>query len=191
MSRYDELLKMIEVAGVAINLGALGQGFEMEQSPSELARFLSACEACGVQSMLELGTGEFGGLARFCYTKLHWSVTSIDHRVPVYESGRFILGETSDADVYRQVKDLRFDLVFIDADHHDYSVKRDYEMYAPLATKIVALHDVAPGREGTQGVAAFWNEILQTTGAGGIDTLIDPNNPIGIGYYKLVQAEQS
>ena len=185
MSSYEEHLDLIEGCGVAPGLGAVGQNWQIEQNPRELAQFLVACEQLGVHSILEIGTGEFGGLARLLYTYLHWSVTSIDHRTPLHESGRFILGESGDADVYTQVKDQRFDLVFIDAEHTDYAVKRDYEWYAPLATKLVALHDIAEGREGTQGVVWFWNELRKRHRFHSGGEIIDPNHPIGIGYYEV------
>ena len=191
MSRYDELLALINTCGVAPQLGDIGQGFLIEQNPVELAQFLVACEERGVKSMLEIGTGEGGGFALLCYKYLGWSVTSIDHRAPLHESGHFILGETNDDAVYAQVKDQRFDLVLIDADHHYESVVHDYDWYAPLATKMVAVHDVAPGREGTQGPAQFWRQICETTGAGGIGTIIDPAHPIGIGWYGIVQMERT
>lgn len=194
-TRYQQLLNMIEACGVAPGLGSVGRGWQMEQNPRELAKFLVECEEIGVTSILELGTGEFGGMARFLTEYLLWEVTSIDHRIPLHESGRFILGETGDADVYAQVKDERFDLVLIDADHHDYSVRRDHEWYAPLATKLVALHDIAPNREGTQGVAVFWwnlsrsKDIPELAATGdlkpGYEDIIDPQHPIGIGYYEV------
>ncbi len=188
--RYEQLLAAIEQSGVAPGLGKSGQHFGIEQNPVELARFLDICLDVGVQSMLEIGVGASGGLARFAYKRLYWAVTGIDHRVPTHVSGRFILGDSGDEDVYRQVRNERFDLVFIDGDHSDYAVKRDYDLYAPLAKKIVALHDVAPEREGTEGVAQFWREILDTTGLGGIGTIIDPINPIGIGWYGIIQPEK-
>jgi hypothetical protein len=50
----------------------------MEQRPVERARFLCVCFEHGVRSMLELGTGEHCGVARFCADILPWDVTSID-----------------------------------------------------------------------------------------------------------------
>ena len=46
----------------------------MEQMPTELALFLDACLDKGVQSTLELSTGEYGGVARFCTKMLQWDV---------------------------------------------------------------------------------------------------------------------
>ncbi len=53
------------------------------------------------------------------------------------------------------------DLLFIDGDHSDASVRRDYELYAPLVRPggIVALHDIVGGRNEVGGVPAFWQEI--------------------------------
>ncbi len=193
--RYTELLKLIEYVGVAPGLGSAGLGWSLEQSPTELAQFLDDCIGSGVKSMLELGVGEHGGVSRLVYQYLGWSVTSIDHRAPTVEVGRFILGETGDPDVLAQVKNERFDLVLIDADHHYDSVARDHRWYAPLATKVVALHDIAWGRPGCEGTTRFWWELsrsanipdLAATGdlEPGFEDVIDPNHPIGIGYYEV------
>lgn len=202
MSRYDELLRLINTAGVAPGIGPWGQGYHMEQMPTELALFLDACFEKNVQSMLELGTGEYGGVARFCTEVLHWDVTIIDVREPVHRSGRFLLGNTTDEQVFQQVKDQRFDLVLIDADHSYTGVANDHARYAPLASKIVALHDIAPGREDCRGVTMFWNELAYTPIAGGFaeicrdhperralkdgyHELIDLGHPIGIGWYSV------
>lgn len=196
MIPYGELCRLIDEAGVAPGLGPAGQGYHMEQRPAELARFLCACFELGVQSMLELGTGEYGGLTRFCTGTLRWDVTVIDICAPRYRSGRLILGKTSDDQVYKQVEGRRFDLVLIDADHSYGGVAHDHRLYAPLATKIVAFHDIAPGREECRGVATFWNEIAYSSGSGreapargglkgGHHEIIDPDHPVGIGWYSV------
>lgn len=178
--RYEQLLRLINAVGVAPGIGSIGQGWALEQSPVELAHFLEACEQFGVKSMLELGVGENGGISRLAYRYLGWSVTSIDHRRPTVEVGRFILGETGDPDVFAQVKNERFDLVFIDACHAYDDVKRDTDWYAPLADKIIAWHDVAEGREGTQGSVMVWDTTPEPK-----VSIIDPNHPIGIGYCEV------
>jgi len=55
------------------------------------------------------------------------------------------------------------DLLFIDGDHNYGSVKRDYEMYSPLVSHIVALHDIR-----FPGPADLWKEIIK-----GGDTYIE------------------
>lgn len=107
--QHDELLHLTDAAEVAPGLGPFGQGYRMEQKPVEWARFLGVCIEHCVCSMLELGTGEYGGTARFCTDIARWDVTRIDVREPLHRSGRFILGETGD----EGVKDRRFDLVLI------------------------------------------------------------------------------
>lgn len=53
------------------------------------------------------------------------------------------------------------DVLFIDGDHSDASVRRDFELYAPLVRPggIVAFHDIVGGREEVGGVPAFWQEV--------------------------------
>src|SRR5574342_1398100 len=90
-----------------------------------------------------------------------WEVTSIDQNAPQTPAphARFILGTTHDA--YPQVAGQKFDLVLIDADHAYDAVTYDYSLYAPLAAKVVALHDIE-GLRDCEGVAAFWRELAYT-----------------------------
>jgi len=37
-------------------------------------------------------------------------------------------------------------ILFIDASHHYHNVRKDYELYHPLCSDIVAFHDIELGR---------------------------------------------
>jgi len=61
-----------------------------------------------------------------------------------------ILGDTHDSRTFAMLKE-RLDgrpinILFIDAGHTYEDVKRDFEMYTPLCTDIVAFHDIETGR---------------------------------------------
>jgi hypothetical protein len=65
-----------------------------------------------------------------------------------------IKGDSSDPETLKMLGSLLdargIDVLFIDGDHSYEAVKRDYEIYAPLARHIVAFHDIrsiaGPGR---------------------------------------------
>lgn len=53
-------------------------------------------------------------------------------------------------------------ILFIDASHRYESVRRDFELYSPLCSDIIALHDTERGRyqhRGTREVWKFWDEL--------------------------------
>ena len=56
-------------------------------------------------------------------------------------------------------------ILYIDASHTYESVKKDFEMYSPLCTDIIALHDINLGRgktKETRQVWRFWDELKIT-----------------------------
>ena len=82
-----------------------------------------------------------------------------------------ILGDSHDPATVEKLKGRlagrSIDLLFIDGDHSYDGVRRDYEIYRPLAGHLVALHDIS----GVPVVPAeivqvmrLWNELLAVNG---------------------------
>jgi hypothetical protein len=55
------------------------------------------------------------------------------------------------------------DLLFIDGDHAYDSVRRDYELYAPLAKYLIALHDISLVRwhDDPSDVIYYWQKLVE------------------------------
>jgi cephalosporin hydroxylase len=68
-------------------------------------------------------------------------------------------------EVRRRLPDGNVDFLFIDGDHSYEGVRRDFELYSPLAAAggLVAFHDIVPGGPGKHGdpgeVPVFWSEV--------------------------------
>ena len=91
----------------------------------------------------------------------------------------------------RRLPGGKFDFLFIDGDHSYEGVRRDFELYSPLAEvgALVAFHDIVPSIPGGHGdpgdVPAFWGEIknAQTVEAEFVE---DPGwGSCGIGVIRL------
>ncbi len=186
MKTYDELKALIELRGVHPELGPVGEGFNIEQSPHELATFLVRMQDLNVHTCLEIGTGYKGGLSRFLAQEMGWTVSTID--VQDYELNypdvRYWLllpdgtlaRHLGQKGYFRQSiaafqRSGEFDLVFIDGAHDYASVKRDYETYGKLATKVIAFHDIE-GLRDCEGAKRFWEELA-----------VDPNSEM-FGHMK-------
>jgi len=62
----------------------------------------------------------------------------------------------------RRLNGRPINVLFIDASHRYKKVKRDFELYSPLCSDIVALHDIERGRyqkTKTREVWKFWDEL--------------------------------
>lgn len=177
-------------------------GMDMQQAPGEAGAFLAAMVEAGVKTVLEVGTGESGGFARFMIS-LGWRVVSIDLNRPTFhppvspeevraldERWLFIQANTRDVDVSELeaegdvIPTGGFDLVFIDAGHEYEDAQHDWEKFAPLG-KIVAMHDIAPD-SWFKGSVQFWrdtayeNGVLQTGG----HEAVQPQSRAGIGWVE-------
>jgi predicted O-methyltransferase YrrM len=68
-------------------------------------------------------------------------------------------------DVRRRLPGGEVDFLLIDGDHSYEGVRRDFELYSPLAADggLVAFHDIVQSRQGGHGdpggVPVFWNEV--------------------------------
>lgn len=80
-----------------------------------------------------------------------------------------ILGDSKNLETLDELRDeldgRDVDLLFIDGDHSYKGVKRDYELYAPMARHLVVLHDIIARRQVPNDaieVYRFWEELLAT-----------------------------
>lgn len=174
----------IRQRGCEPSVGPVAAGWDIQQNPDEFGQFAAFCIEQGVETVLELGTGRTGGLARFMAEVLGWRVTSVDINRPLPESPlvEFIQGTT--LAVYPYLAGRTFDLVFIDADHAYPAVKADWSAYQHVG-RIIAFHDVAPGRKCCPGTIRFWQEFAYENGRlkSGYYEAIWPGQSAGIGWY--------
>lgn len=79
-----------------------------------------------------------------------------------------ILGDTHDSETLKELKmklkGRKINILFIDASHTYVSVKKDYEIYAPLCDGIIAIDDInlsryAKRKRKRHGVWLFWDEL--------------------------------
>lgn len=188
---YDQLKAEIERYGVHPTFGGSGElDAGIEQNPGELATFLVAMQAIGVQSVLEIGTGYKGGLSRFLVAELGWHVTTVDTQVygHKFEGVHYVYVDPKWEGVEYPAFQNKFDLVLIDAKPTYEAVKDNWEYYSPYASKAIALHDIA-GLRDCEGVAAFWYDMAyQGDGeihAGFYEAIADSDQRGGIGWQVL------
>lgn len=163
--------------------GSPGQGWGMQQNPFEFAQFVTFCQRHNVKTFLELGTAK-GGLARFCAEYLGWLVTAVDLNVPEFhpiEGVEFIRANVATAAYLPELKGRTFDAVLLDADKSHHGLIRDHATYAPMC-RIVAIHDIAPGRPCCTEAANWWNDFCKTADVWQHQAIAN-HNPIGIGWY--------
>ena len=72
----------------------------------------------------------------------------------------------------------KYSFVFIDADHRYEGVKKDIELYAPLATKALGFHDIRP-REANDSVGVY--KAIVDSGITLDKEIVDNDNTMGIG----------
>ncbi len=150
------------------------------QVRSEIEQLLSLVRAESPRRVLEIGTANAGTLYLLAWaTAPDASLLSLDIRTYDPDHRRLIesfaggkrrvllmqadshLDATRDA-VARHFGGEGIDVLFIDGDHSGESVRRDYELYAPLvrAGGLVAFHDIVDGPEElVGGVPSFWREV--------------------------------
>ena len=85
---------------------------------------------------------------------LHENLNALDSHTQVY------LGRSDDDFVVDEVSRLRYSIVFIDADHSYEGVSNDFEIYGPLATDMICLHDINhPPDSNAYGPTRLWLEV--------------------------------
>lgn len=168
----DVVATAFATAGTAVPVAPLQVASEL----TELAELVSAENA---RTLLEIGTGNGGALFVLARAAASGArILSIDltlypaERRLLYRTfvkGRQIemweadshLEETRDR-VSAHFKGQLIDVLFIDGDHTYDSVRRDYELYAPLVRDggIVAFHDIVEGPfEAVGDAPSFWREV--------------------------------
>lgn len=174
LSRDELVLSLYEY-------GLWTEGLHIEQNAYEFADFALFCQAQNVRTFLELGTGRYAGLAKFCTWPLGWQVTAVDIRIPEGYLGdiEFIHADTEKALPLLQGR--TFDAVLIDADKSHYGLLRDHAAYRQLA-RIVAIHDIAPGRGCCFEASNYWTWFKDNGGVTCYEAIADVE-PIGIGWH--------
>ena len=159
------------------------------QNTAELRGMIGTLLRLGTSSYLEIGT-RYGGTFETVMMSLPLSTRGVaidfpgggfgdSESAPILLStlarlrahGRCvdcILGPSASPEVVaRAAQAGPYDVVFIDADHAYDAVKRDFELYAPMARRAVILHDIAApdGHTSKRGlpveVPRFWREIRE------------------------------
>ena len=104
---------------------------------------------------------------------------------------RVVWGDSRDPKTIEAVRGS-YDLVFIDGDHTYPGVLADYQNYAPMARRYVALHDVAAPncvkqkRLGGLGVPRLWQEVKQGTAPLYVSEFVSSRRgPYGIGMLDI------
>jgi predicted O-methyltransferase YrrM len=150
------------------------------QVRGEIVEFVSLVKAACPSRVLEIGTDNGGTLYLFAWASAadaHLLSVDVRHygrlRRWLYESFgrrgqsvRIHRGDSHGQDtrlaVERYFRRQPLDLLFIDGDHAYESVRRDYELYAPLVRTggLIAFHDIVHGPESSVGgVPRFWREV--------------------------------
>lgn len=182
--RVAQLEAAIRKAGVRIwGDTPVKVGFDMQQTPREAAVFLAKCEELGVKTVLEIGTGESAGFARFMTEVMGWSVTSVDMQEPkVKPTGdwTFVQSSSNDFELTKQ-----YDMVFIDADHSLEQARADWDKYKD-AGRIIGFHDISLEGWWADGCALVWKEISRTAGGKlrkGFGEHIEKLSKQGLGWF--------
>ena len=134
-----------------------------EQQQSEWWIFLETCEAClikhKIRNPIVVELGIYDNRQKPFWEKLleaeHIGIdTSSRRSIPD------IHGDTHDPKIMEALKKkLRgrpINILFIDACHNYEDIKKDFELYSPLCSDIIAFHDTELRK---RGVGKFWDEL--------------------------------
>lgn len=168
-------------------------GYAIEQSDRELAEFCLWLGSFSIRSYVELGVSS-GGLFRFMQETFNFEkALGIDLRVPpslkLPPSARIVVGDLRNPESIQELRGLKADLVFVDADHSYDSIVRDTKTALGLTQKVIAFHDVAGLRE-CEGAKKHWSEVKEGKHIPmdlreACVEFIHPENPVGIGAVTL------
>jgi len=147
-----------------------------EKRPSQHRRewlaFLEICEMylkkCSIEKPVVVELGVYNNMQKKFYEQLlgaeHIGIDISDRR-----SDPDIKGDTHDFETLNTLRKKlngRFiDILFIDACHKYDDVRKDFEIYSPLCSNVIAFHDTEIGRRrGRAGhqVWKFWDSLKDT-----------------------------
>ena len=139
-----------------------------EQHGHEWLTFLEICETYLKKHKIENPIVVELGAYRNCQKKFYEQLLGAEHIGIDVKKRQHpdIGGDTHAHETLERLKEKLngrpINILFIDANHRYESVKRDFEVYSPLCTDIIAIHDVETGRyENSRkyGVWRFWDEL--------------------------------
>jgi len=113
--------------------------------------------------VVEIGIA-YNGQKRFYEELMGATHISIDINP---QGGPDILGDSHDPETLKRLKEMlngrSVDLLFIDGGHLFHEVKQDYQMYEPLASHLVALHDIHLVRwaSDVSEVNYYWQKLVE------------------------------
>lgn len=145
------------------------------QNPYELASLSYWIEEVGVRTYLEVGVAG-GGLMHYFTNVLGLKALGIDIMEPIMVDKELVfIGDChAQSTVEWAQGKAPFDMVLIDADHSYEAVKKDWELYGGMASKLVVFHDIA--HLTLPGPRQLWNQI-----EGRKLEIIVPKESLGIG----------
>ena len=175
--------------------GAYCGGIRLQQSSSELADFILFLKKHrpGELDYLEIGSAS-GGLTYTLnrFLKFKNIILIDDDQHPRHKLLKDTLGEidyvkwTGDsqsaqaADFIKSL-DLKFDIIFIDADHSYEGIKNDTSNFLPFLkdTGLLVFHDIEQ-----PGVKKWLNEAQENYGIANIINFVNSKYTLGIGVYQ-------
>lgn len=145
-----------------------------QQKSTELARFLRLIERYECRSYLEVGAAG-GETFLFIGSTMERAVAvnllepknktllqrADDLRMRLGVQAEVLVGDSRDPDIVRQAESRGpYDLVFIDGDHSLKGVATDFLNYLPMASKLIAFHDILGNHSAGAFVDDFWRRLL-------------------------------
>jgi hypothetical protein len=128
-----------------LNLPSNFERFNAGQRKPEFLAWASICLASGARSYVELGTGHAAYMREMGIEK----VVAVDINTPLYgieDAGvHYVGGSSYDISTLAKVTEILGgmpDIVFIDADHDGDAPLWDFNLWHPVAQKLVGFHDI-------------------------------------------------